>query len=332
MASPPWSSSSSSKLLLQQRREEEEENNSSPPPLISLRSSFADLSARWEARIKERMPFHYAVGIAHWRRVTLAVGSGVLCPRPETEQLVDLAAAAFREMTKAKAKSSSPLLSSLPWADLGTGSGAIAVGLALDALVVVGSGGENGGASTSTPSTSSSIPLPRVFAVDASPLAASWARLNVERLNLEDRVTVLEGSWLEPLFELEKTKEASSSSSSPSSKQGEEAFLAGVVSNPPYIPQSQLSTLQREVRDHEPNLALDGGPGAGLDSLRPLCSSAARALACGGFLALETAGKEQASKVASDLLEKSGAFEEVQLHEDLFGVARFVTATRRKRG
>jgi len=39
------------------------------------------------------LPFQYVVGIAHWRRVTLAVGSGVLCPRPETEQLVDLAAA-----------------------------------------------------------------------------------------------------------------------------------------------------------------------------------------------------------------------------------------------
>ena len=346
--SPPWA---------RLQREEEEEaiassSSSSSSSSVSLRSPLADLSLRWEARIKERVPFQYAVGIAHWRRVTLAVGSGVLCPRPETEQLVDLAVAAFREMTTTTMnteKSSSSPLSSLPWADLGTGSGAIAVGLALDALVVAGEEEEEGArrqdsgsgirdnrdASTLTSSPPSSVSPPRVFAVDASPLAASWARLNVSRLGLEKRVAVLEGSWLEPLFEREEESRrtgSASSSSPPSSKQPPpSAFLAGVVSNPPYIPRAQLSTLQREVRDHEPTLALDGGPGAGLDSLRPLCASAAQALACGGFLALETAGEEQASEVASDLLEGSGAFEEVQIHEDLFGVARFVTATRKRR-
>ena len=346
VASPPWD-----RLQREQQREQKaassSSSSSSPSPVVSLRSSLPDLSERWEARIKERLPFQYAVGIAHWRRVTLAVGSGVLCPRPETEQLVDLAAAAFRGMMRkaeeeSSRSSSSPPLSSLPWTDLGTGSGAIAVGLALDALVVSssgngGGGNENGGeASTSSSSSSfssSSSSPPRVFAVDASPLAASWARLNVSRLNLENRVTVLEGSWLEPVFE-QREKEARTnlvSSSSASPLLTKEGFLAGVVSNPPYIPRSQLPTLQREVRDHEPNLALDGGPGAGLDSLRPLCASAARALACGGFLALETAGKEQASEVASGLLEGSGFFEDVKVHEDLFRVARFVTATRKRR-
>ena len=143
-------------------------------------------------------------------------------------------------------------------------------------------------------------------------------------------MTVLEGSWLEPVFE-DREKEARTNSASSAPPLLKEGFLAGVVSNPPYIPRSQLPTLQREVRDHEPNLALDGGTGAGLDSLRPLCASAARALACGGFLALETAGKEQASEVSSDLLEGSGLFEDVKVHEDLFGVSRFVTATRKRR-
>ena len=158
MGSPPWA-----KL----QREEEQKtassssSSSSPSPsAVSLRSSLPDLSSRWQARIKERLPFQYAVGIAHWRRVTLAVGKGVLCPRPETEQLVDLAAAAFEGMRKAEGKdansSSIPSLSSLPWADLGTGSGAIAVGLALDALVVGGSSGND--ASTSTSSSPSSSP------------------------------------------------------------------------------------------------------------------------------------------------------------------------------
>lgn len=343
MASPPWA-----------RLQREDEGGAVASSVVSLRAPLADLSLRWEARVRDRLPFQYAVGISHWRRVTLAVGSGVLCPRPETEQLVDLAAAAFREMAAAATteteKGSSPPLSSLPWADLGTGSGAIAVGLALDALVIAGeekeerrrdsgrSSRENSdgdGASTSTStsilsSPSPSVSPPRVFAVDASPLAASWARLNVSRLGLEKRVTVLEGSWLEPLFEQE-ARRTTSGSPPASQPPAPSAFLAGVVSNPPYIPRAQLPTLQREVRDHEPTLALDGGPGAGLDSLRPLCASAARALACGGFLALETAGREQALEVASDLLKGSGAFEDTRVHEDLFGVARFVTAKRRQR-
>ena len=342
VASPPWE-----RLQQERKTAASASSSSSSPssPVVSLRSSLPALSALWEARMKERLPFQYPVGIAHWRRVTLAVGSGVLCPRPETEQLVDLAAAAFREMmmrrkaeenspSSSSSSSSSPPLSSLPWADLGTGSGAIAVGLAMDALVVGSSGvgrDNNGDGGGDVASTSSSPPRPRVFAVDASPLAASWARLNVRRLNLEDRVTVLEGSWLDPLFEEREREARRTKNSSASPPLSNEGFLAGVVSNPPYIPRSRRPTLQREVRDHEPNLALDGGTGAGLDSLRPLCASAARALACGGFLALETAGKEQASEVASDLLERSGFFEDVKVHEDLFGVSRFVTATRKER-
>ena len=172
VASPPWD-----RLQREQQREQKaassSSSSSSPSPVVSLRSSLPDLSERWEARIKERLPFQYAVGIAHWRRVTLAVGSGVLCPRPETEQLVDLAAAAFRGMMRkaeeeSSRSSSSPPLSSLPWTDLGTGSGAIAVGLALDALVVSssgngGGGNENGGeASTSSSSSSFSSSAARL--------------------------------------------------------------------------------------------------------------------------------------------------------------------------
>lgn len=65
--------------------------------------------------LQERYPFQYLVGAAHWRDLVLAVGPGVLIPRPETEQMVDLAAAALSQR---------PHLSGLPWADLGCGSGA----------------------------------------------------------------------------------------------------------------------------------------------------------------------------------------------------------------
>ena len=71
--------------------------------------------------MEERVPLSYLTGSAHWRDLVLAVGAGVLIPRPETELMVDLAAAAVAR---------SPPLGCGPWLDLGTGSGALAVGLA----------------------------------------------------------------------------------------------------------------------------------------------------------------------------------------------------------
>lgn len=107
---------------------------------------------------------------------------------------------------------------------------------------------------------------------------------------------------------------------------------------------------------HEPRLALHGGEGLGIDCLLPICTGAARRLRPGGFLALETAGGEQAHYIA-DLLahmrcsvladagaglsaaggggggeslggSEAAAFTDVRVRKDLRGVDRFVTATR----
>jgi release factor glutamine methyltransferase len=120
------------------------------------------------------------------------------------------------------------------------------------------------------------------------------------------------------------------------------------------------SPLSPPCPRHEPHLALDGGEGLALDSLLPICRGAAAWLQPGGFLALETAGGEQAHYVA-DLLanmrcgavsglspsgasssggklgdsglggeagEDEPAFVDVRVRKDLRGVDRFVTASR----
>ena len=69
---------------------------------------------------QDRIPLQYLLGRTHWRDLILAVGPGCLIPRPETELLIDFAAEAMQQ---------SPELIEAPWADLGTGSGAIAVGV-----------------------------------------------------------------------------------------------------------------------------------------------------------------------------------------------------------
>ena len=238
-----------------------------------------DLTARWTARLASRVPFQYTVGAAHWRDLVLAVGPGVLCPRPETEQLVDLALAAVR----------SGNLPAGAWADVCTGSGAVAVGL-VAGLRATG------------------LPLPdTVWAADVCPTAAGWARANVARLGFGGSVTVVEGDLLEAL---------------PPGRPP----LAGLLSNPPYIPSAQMPGLQPEVGRHEPALALDGGDAAGLVTLRRLCAGAAGVLAPGGFLGLETAGHGQAEQVAGLLLAGGAGFRDVTVHDDAFGVARFVTA------
>ena len=262
---------------------------SSEPPTtrVWVRAPLADLTARWAARLGDRVPFQYTVGAAHWRDLVLAVGPGVLCPRPETERLVDLALDAARAAAAAGGEAAA---STGVWADVCTGSGAIAAGLV---SAFRGAG----------------LPPPEaMWATDLCPVAAAWARTNVARLGLGGTVRVVEGDLLAAL------------------PPGTPA-LAGLVSNPPYIPAAQMAGLQPEVGRHEPGLALDGGDAAGLATLARLCAAAAGALAPGGFLGLETAGHGQAERVAA-LLTGGGGFEGVAVHEDMCGVVRFVTGRR----
>jgi HemK-like putative methylase len=197
--------------------------------------------------MQERVPFQYLIHSAHWREHVLSVGPGVLVPRPETEQMVDMAAAAL---------AARPALARSPWADLGTGSGALAVGLAHLLAAERGAGAraearqpqrqqawEEG-----TPAGGGDAPEPAVWAVDVSPAARAYAAANAAACAPPGAVAVVAGSWWEPLVHLR-------------------GRLGGVLTNPPYIPRREMAGLQREVGGHEPAGALDGGPGPGLDSL-----------------------------------------------------------------
>ena len=81
---------------------------------VRIRTSLKELGDLWQGRIDDRAPFQYITRAAHWRDVILAVGPGVLIPRPETEQMIDLVSSAIKI---------NPVLASSPWADLGCGSG-----------------------------------------------------------------------------------------------------------------------------------------------------------------------------------------------------------------
>jgi release factor glutamine methyltransferase len=101
-----------------------------------------------------------------------------------------------------------------------------------------------------------------------------------------------------------------------------------VVSNPPYIPTADIATLQPEVRDHEPRLALDGGAD-GLDAYRQLAPEILRVLRPGGSFAVEV-GVGQAAEVER-LFQAAGAVA-LATHNDLAARPRVVAGVKKPLG
>ncbi len=131
-------------------------------PQIQMQLPLAELDLLWQRRLNERLPVQYIAKATPWRQFKIAVSNAVLIPRPETECLIDLAVADAGN-------------ASGHWADLGTGSGAIAIGLA-DVL-----------------------PKATIHAVDYSPEALAIAQTNANNLGFADRIRFYQGSWWEPL-------------------------------------------------------------------------------------------------------------------------------------
>ena len=240
-------------------------------PKIQLKFSFAELQSRWQQRLALRVPVQYLAGSTTWRQFSLQVSPAALIPRPETEILIDLAI----ELTKTY-----PELAHGHWADLGTGSGAIAIGLA-DAL-----------------------PHTVIHAIDTSEVALQIAQENAERLGFAQRIRFHHGSWFEPLASLKHQ-------------------LSGVVSNPPYIPTAVINTLEPEVTQHEPHLALDGGVD-GLDDIRHLIHTAPEYLRPGGVWLVEMMAGQ--AKAIESLLASDDNYKNIQIRADLAGIKRFAIA------
>lgn len=106
----------------------------------------------------------------------------------------------------------------------------------------------------------------------------------------------------------------------------EDAEFDVIVSNPPYIESAIIRTLDREVKDHEPLLALDGGED-GLDYYRIIAKEASKYLKENGVLALEI-GCDQGDAVKS-LLENTGNYVAISVLKDLNGLNRVVIAGRK---
>jgi release factor glutamine methyltransferase len=238
-------------------------------------------------------PLQYVLGRWPFRSLDLAVDPRVLIPRPETEQVVEVALAELASLVADRVEdrvSEGPVC-----LDLGTGSGAIALSLAAE-----------GGAHA---------PGLVVWATDSSRDALGVAAANLDELGRQDpdaasRVRLVEGRWFDAL----------------------PATLAGtvdlLVSNPPYVSEAEFPLLEPTVRQWEPRGALvapDARGVGGWADIEAIVEGALRWMRPGGVLVVEI---DPAQAEATLALARQAGWGRCETRPDLTGRIRMVVARR----
>jgi release factor glutamine methyltransferase len=208
-----------------------------------------------------REPLAYITGHREFFALDFETTRAALIPRPETETLVELAIAFALERFADQP---------ITIADVGTGSGVIAVALACE------------------------LPLARIVATDVSADAIALARRNAARHDVADRIEFRGGDLLLPLAEP----------------------VPMIAANLPYVTTAQWESSPPEIHDHEPRVALDGGPD-GLDVIRRLLTQAPTRLAeVGGLFCEIGAGQgDSARELAREVFPRA----RVEVARDLAG-------------
>jgi release factor glutamine methyltransferase len=223
-------------------------------------------------------PTQHLTGKQEFWGLELEVTPDVLIPRPETEHVIEVALdrLAVREVRAGRPPKNDG--AGLQIADIGTGSGCIAIALAKE------------------------LPAATIYATDISSAGLAVARRNATRHAVSARIHFLESNLLEKLpsvFDL-------------------------IASNPPYVGHREAATLMREVREHEPEIALYGGE-AGYEFYAELITPAAARLKPGGILVLELGHN---SLPAVQLLLDSITWKNIGVTNDLAGIPRVLAAER----
>ena len=236
------------------------------------------------ARRARGEPLQYVLGSWEFRGIDLMVDPRVLIPRPETEVVAQVA---IDELARCGARTGK----ADPWsagiteyavADLGTGSGALALALVTE------------------------LPDAAVWATDASEDALAVARANLSSIGFAaTRVRLVHGDWFDAL---------------PIELRGE---LRLVVSNPPYVSESEYADLPTEVAAYEPTRALVSGP-TGLECLEVIVRDAPEWLAADGVLVCEHA-PHQADALRA--LARDAGFTRGEIRTDLAGRDRVLVAS-----
>ena len=252
-------------------------------------------AARYEAALAQRargIPAQYITGHQEFWGMDLIVTPAVLIPRPETEHAVETVLSLQtleieRQALECNSDATSPKSGlgaparTLRIADVGTGSGCIALALAKE------------------------LPQAEIHATEISAAALEIARANAARHQLESRIHFHQADLLaiqEPGFE--------------------KNFFDFIVSNPPYVGESEADSVQLEVRRFEPRNAVFAGP-AGTEVIQRLIPQARAALRPGGWLVMEISGT--ISEAVKQLLR---GWNDVKIRPDLQSSPRVAQARK----
>jgi len=248
-------------------------------------------SERYFALIARRAngePTQHLTGKQEFWGLEFEVTPDVLIPRPETEHLIEVALdrLAVRELRAGRRQTLTG--EGLQIADIGTGSGCIAIALAKE------------------------LPTAVIYASDISNAALAVARRNANHHAVADRIRFIECNLLDAL------------SDSPLATRHSPLLFDLIASNPPYIGRREAATLMREVRDHEPEIALCGGE-EGYELYAGLIARAATHLKPAGIFVLELGHN---SLPAVQPLLEAPAWTKVAVTNDLAGIPRVLAAER----
>ena len=232
----------------------------------------SDEHSRYQAALAERargVPAQYITGHQEFWGMDLIVTPAVLIPRPETEHVLET-------VLEVQASAGALRTDHLRIADVGTGSGCIALALAKE------------------------LPNAEIHATDSSPQALEVARANAARHQLERRIHFHHTDLLAtmtPRFDF-------------------------IVSNPPYVGESEEDQVQLEVRKFEPRSAVFGGA-TGTEVIARLIPQARNLLRAGGTLVVEVSGS-----IADQVLALLAGWDHPNVIPDLQQIPRVVHARR----
>ena len=234
---------------------------------IALEGTDRGALMRFQQAVERRArgePLPYVTGTTGFRQLSLRSDRRALIPRPETEGLVEHLLERVRRGVVA---------------DVGTGSGCLALSLALEGS------------------------FSHIIGIDRSRDAIALAHENATALRTSTRVDLVQGDLCRPL---------------------RRAAFDALISNPPYLTTEEHAALDPSVREWEPALALIGGLD-GLEVTTRLLDEGREVLRTGGWLALEI-DCSRAGQTAMAAIRQG--WENVSIHEDLFGRERYLLAQR----
>src|SRR5713226_1185660 len=252
-------------------------------------------------------PTQHLTGKQEFWGLEFEVTPDVLIPRPETEHVIEVALdrLAVRELRAGRKQTLTG--EGLRIADVGTGSGCIAIALAKE------------------------LPGATIYATDISSAALAIAKRNAKRHSVSERIHFLECSLLDKVstvgarYIVPPQPKGSNPELSESPVKSHQSLLLDVIaSNPPYIARREAATLMREVRDHEPGLALYGGE-EGYELYAELITQGAAHLKTSGILVLELG--HNSLPTVQPLLD-GPRWTNVGVTNDLAGIPRVLAAER----